>query len=514
MDRLIIFDTTLRDGEQSPGAAMTREEKLRIAKQLERLRVDVIEAGFAASSNGDFEAIRSIAAAVRECTVCSLARANERDICRAAEALANARSKRIHTFIATSPLHMEKKLRMSPDQVFEQARQAVRLARRFTDDVEFSTEDGSRSELDFLCRVIEAAITEGATTINIPDTVGYAVPEQYGRLLRELRERVPNSDRAVWSVHCHNDLGMAVANSLAGVLNGVRQIECTINGLGERAGNTSLEEVVMAVKTRQDVFGLEVGVDTTQIVASSKLVSNITGFPVQPNKAVVGANAFAHASGIHQDGVLKARQTYEIMRAEDVGWTTNRIVLGKLSGRTAFRQRVQELGIPIESEEELVAAFASFKDLADRKAEIFDEDIQALFSDEAVVPHNEYFRLVSLSQGSTTGERPHARVVFRVGAEEIDARSDGNGPVDATLKAIESKVGSGCELLLYSVNAITTGTEAQGEVTVRLARAGRIVNGIGSDPDIIAASAKAYINALNKLYTTAERINPQISLAP
>ncbi|HEY4038648.1 MAG TPA: 2-isopropylmalate synthase, partial [Burkholderiaceae bacterium] len=298
MDRLIIFDTTLRDGEQSPGAAMTREEKLRIAKQLERLRVDVIEAGFAASSNGDFEAIRAIAAAVRESTVCSLARANERDISRAAEALANARSKRIHTFIATSPLHMEKKLRMTPDEVFEQARLAVRLARRFTDDVEFSAEDASRSELDFLCRVIEAATSEGATTINIPDTVGYAVPEQYGQLLRTLRERVPNSDRATWSVHCHNDLGMAVANSLAGVLNGVRQIECTINGLGERAGNTSLEEVVMAVKTRRDVFGLEVGIDTTQIVASSKLVSNITGFPVQPNKAVVGANAFAHASGI------------------------------------------------------------------------------------------------------------------------------------------------------------------------------------------------------------------------
>jgi 2-isopropylmalate synthase len=514
MDRLIIFDTTLRDGEQSPGAAMTREEKLRIAKQLERLRVDVIEAGFAASSNGDFEAIRSIAAAVRESTVCSLARANERDIGRAAEALANAKSRRIHTFIATSALHMEKKLRMSAEQVLEQARQAVRLARRYTDDVEFSAEDGSRSELDFLCRVIEAAIAEGATTINIPDTVGYAVPEQYGQLLRMLRERVPNSGRAVWSVHCHNDLGMAVANSLAGVLNGVRQVECTINGLGERAGNTSLEEVVMAVKTRRDVFGLEVGIDTTQIVASSKLVSNITGFPVQPNKAVVGANAFAHASGIHQDGVLKARQTYEIMNAEDVGWTTNRIVLGKLSGRTAFRQRVHELGIPIETEEELAAAFARFKELADRKAEIFDEDIQALFSDEAVAPHNEYFRLISLSQRSQTGVRPHARVVFRMGTEEFDAQSEGDGPVDASLKAIESRVNSGSELLLYSVNAITTGTEAQGEVTVRLARAGRIVNGTGSDPDIIAASVKAYINALNKLYTTAERLNPQISLAP
>jgi len=325
---------------------------------------------------------------------------------------------------------------------------------------------------------------------------------------------VPNSDRAIWSVHCHNDLGMAVANSLAGVLNGVRQIECTINGLGERAGNTSLEEVVMALKTRRDVFGVDVGIDTTQIVPSSKLVSNITGFPVQPNKAVVGANAFAHASGIHQDGVLKARQTYEIMRAEDVGWTTNRIVLGKLSGRNAFRQRVQELGVPIESEEELVAAFARFKDLADRKAEIFDEDIQALFSDEAVVPHHEHFRLISLSQRSETGQRPHARIVFRVGDEQVQAQSDGDGPVDASLKAIESHVNSGSELLLYSVNAITTGTEAQGEVTVRLARAGRIVNGIGADPDIIAASAKAYINALNKLYTTTERLNPQTSMTP
>src|SRR3989442_1560251 len=363
MDRLIIFDTTLRDGEQSPGASMTREEKLRIAKQLERLRVDVIEAGFAAASNGDFEAIRSIAAAVRESTVCSLARANDRDIGSAAEALANARSKRIHTFIATSPLHMEKKLRMSPEQVLEQARQAVRLARRYTDDVEFSAEDGSRSEPDFLCRVIEVAIAEGATTINIPDTVGYAVPEQYGKLLRTLRERVPNSDRAVWSVHCHNDLGMAVANSLAGVLHGVRQIECTINGLGERAGNTSLEEVVMALKTRRDFFGLEVGIDTTQIVPTSKLVANITGLPVQPNKAVVGANAFAHASGIHQDGVLKARQTYEMMNAEDVGWTTNRIVLGKLSGRNAFKHRLKELGIEPESDQAIQVAFQKFEDL-------------------------------------------------------------------------------------------------------------------------------------------------------
>jgi 2-isopropylmalate synthase len=513
MDRLIIFDTTLRDGEQSPGASMTRDEKLRIAKQLERLRVDVIEAGFAAASNGDFDAIKAIASVVKDSTVCSLSRANDKDIARAAEALAPAASKRIHTFIATSALHMEKKLRMSPEQVFEQARLAVRFARKFTDDIEFSAEDGSRSDLDFLCRVIEAVIAEGATTINIPDTVGYAVPEQYGQLLRSLRGRVPNAHRAVWSVHCHNDLGMAVANSLAGVMNGVRQIECTINGLGERAGNTALEEVVMALRTRRDVFGVDTRIDTTQIVATSRLVSNITGFPVQPNKAVVGANAFAHASGIHQDGVLKARNTYEIMRAEDVGWSANRIVLGKLSGRNAFKQRVQELGIPVQSENELQAAFVRFKELADRKAEIFDEDIQALFSDEEIGHNKEHFRLVSMAQRSQTGGRPSAEVVFAVGGAEQQASSEGNGPVDAVFKAIESKVASGAELQLYSVNAITTGTESQGEVTVRLARGGRIVNGVGADPDIVAASAKAYISALNKLHSTAERLNPQTSEA-
>ncbi|HKO67812.1 MAG TPA: 2-isopropylmalate synthase, partial [Burkholderiaceae bacterium] len=415
-DRLIIFDTTLRDGEQSPGASMTREEKLRIAKQLERLRVDVIEAGFAASSNGDFEAVKSIANTIKNSTVCSLARANDRDISRAAEALEGAKLKRIHTFIATSALHMEKKLRMSPEQVYEQAKLSVRFARQFTDDVEFSPEDGYRSDPDFLCRVLEAAIAEGATTINIPDTVGYAVPELYGQFLRMLRERVPNSDKAIWSVHCHNDLGMAVANSLAGVMiGGARQVECTINGLGERAGNCSLEEVVMAVRTRRDFFHLDIGVDTTQIVPASKLVAGITGFAVQPNKAVVGANAFAHASGIHQDGVLKARDTYEIMRAEDVGWAANKIVLGKLSGRNAFKQRVNELSIPLESEADLNAAFAAFKELADRKSEIFDEDIQALFSDEAVTPHDEHFKLISMMQKSETGARPHAKIVFSIG---------------------------------------------------------------------------------------------------
>jgi 2-isopropylmalate synthase len=510
-DKLIIFDTTLRDGEQSPGASMTREEKLRIARQLERLRVDVIEAGFAASSNGDFEAVRAIADVVKDSTVCSLARANDRDISRAAEALRGAARARIHTFIATSDLHMEKKLRMTREQVHEQAVLAVRFARNLCGDVEFSPEDGYRSDPDFLCRVLEAVIREGATTVNIPDTVGYAIPELYGSFIADLRARVPNSDKAVWSVHCHNDLGMAVANSLAGVkVGGARQVECTINGLGERAGNCALEEVVMAVRTRRDHYGLEVGIDATQIVPASRLVAQTTGFVVQPNKAVVGANAFAHASGIHQDGVLKARDTYEIMRAEDVGWAANRIVLGKLSGRNAFKQRLQELGVYPESEAELNAAFARFKDLADRKSEIFDEDIIALVGDESVTAEQEHYRLLSLSQRSETGERPHASVTFAAGPSEFHVQSDGNGPVDASLKAIESQVRSGAELLLYSVNAITSGsTESQGEVTVRLQRAGRVVNGVGSDPDIVVASAKAYLAALNKLHSTAERVAAQ-----
>ncbi len=511
-DKLIIFDTTLRDGEQSPGASMTKEEKLRIARQLERLRVDVIEAGFAASSNGDFEAVKAIADVVRDSTVCSLARANDRDIARAAEALENAPSRRIHTFIATSALHMDKKLRMSPEQVYEQARLSVRFARRFTDDVEFSPEDGSRSDPDFLCRVIEAVIDEGATTINIADTVGYGIPELYGKLIRDLRERVPNSDKAVWSVHCHNDLGMAVANSLAGVMAGARQVECTINGLGERAGNTSLEEVVMAVKTRRDYFGLEVGIDTTQIVPTSRLVSGITGFPVQPNKAVVGANAFAHASGIHQDGVLKQRDTYEIMRAEDVGWAANRIVLGKLSGRTAFRQRLRELGIELDSEAEVNAAFQRFKDLADRKAEIFDEDLHALVSEPLTGRRpDERVALVAMSQSSAIGEQPRAHVVLSIDGKEASAESTGNGPVDATLRAVESLVQSGAEMTLYSVNAISGGTEAQGEVTVRLQKAGRVVNGVGADPDIVVASAKAYVNAVNRLQSPVERLDPQLA---
>jgi 2-isopropylmalate synthase len=376
--------------------------------------------------------------------------------------------------------------------------------------VEFSPEDGYRSDMDFLCRILEAVIAEGATTINVPDTVGYAVPELYGIFIRTLRERIPNSDKAIWSVHCHNDLGMAVANSLAGVqIGGARQVECTINGLGERAGNCSLEEIVMAVKTRKDYFGLELGIDTKHILASSRMVSQTTGFVVQPNKAVVGANAFAHASGIHQDGVLKARDTYEIMRAEDVGWGSNKIVLGKLSGRNAFKQRLQDLGVELDSEAETNAAFGRFKELADRKSEIFDEDILALVSEESISHDNDVFSFVKLSQHSETGEMPFASIVITDKGKEIACEAHGNGPVDASLKAIEKHVKSGAEMVLYSVNAISGSTESQGEVTVRLQNNGRIVNGVGADPDIVVASAKAYLSALNKLQSKAERVAAQ-----
>jgi 2-isopropylmalate synthase len=508
--QLIIFDTTLRDGEQSPGASMTHEEKLRIARQLERMRVDVIEAGFAAASPGDFEAIKAIAGTIKDSTVCSLARANENDIRKAGEAIRPAQRRRIHTFIATSPIHMEKKLRMTPDQVVDAAVRAIGFAREYTDDVEFSAEDAVRSDIDFLCRIFDAVIAAGATTINVPDTVGYSVPSVWGERMRTLISRVTDADKVIWSTHCHNDLGMAVANSLAAVQAGARQVECTINGLGERAGNASLEEVVMAVKTRGDLFAVETRIDTTQIVPASRLVSQITGYPVQPNKAIVGANAFAHESGIHQDGVLKHRETYEIMRAQDVGWAQNKLVLGKHSGRNAFKNRLQELGISVNSEEAINAAFSRFKELADKKHEIFDEDLQALMSEDVVTPAHEHFKLVSFKFHSETGETPHAELTLSVGGAEKQAQADGGGPVDAALKAIESVVKSGSELLLYSVNAITTGTDAQGEVTVRLARGGRIVNGQGADTDIIVASAKAYLNALNKLYQDTERLNPQL----
>ncbi len=508
--KLIIFDTTLRDGEQSPGASMTKDEKVRIAKALEKMRVDVIEAGFPVASPGDFEAVRAVAKVVQDSTVCALARALDKDIDRAGEALKGANSGRIHTFIATSPIHMQMKLRMTPDQVVEQAVKAVKRARQHTDNVEFSPEDAGRSELDFLCRVLEAVINAGATTINIPDTVGYNLPHQFGELVKQLIERVPNSDKAVFSVHCHNDLGLAVANSLAAVLNGARQVECTINGLGERAGNAALEEIVMAVRTRQDLFSCDTTLDATQIVTCSRLVSGITGFPVQPNKAIVGVNAFAHESGIHQDGVLKSRETYEIMRAQDVGWSDNRMVLGKHSGRNAFRTRLLELSINFATEDELNAAFARFKELADKKHEIFDEDLQALVSEASTEADNEHIKLVALKVCSETGEIPLSKVTLWVDGEERQAESEGSGPVDASYQAIEAIANSGTKLQLYSVNNITSGTDAQGEVTVRLEKGGRIVNGQGADVDIVIASAKAYINALNKLLTAAERAHPQL----
>lgn len=509
-DKLIIFDTTLRDGEQSPGASMTRDEKVRIAKALERMRVDVIEAGFPVASLGDFESVQAVAEAVKDSRVCALARALDKDIDRAGEALRGANAARIHTFIATSPIHMEMKLRMSPDQVMEQAVKAVKRARQYVDDVEFSPEDAGRSEVDFLCRVIEAVINAGARTVNIPDTVGYNLPHQFGSLIRTLRERVPNADKAVFSVHCHNDLGLAVANSLSGVLNGARQVECTINGLGERAGNAALEEIVMAVHTRQDIFSCKTDIDTTQIVPCSRLVSGITGFAVQPNKAIVGANAFAHESGIHQDGVLKSRETYEIMHAQDVGWAANRMVLGKHSGRNAFRTRLQEIGITLGSDEDVNAGFARFKELADKKHEIYDDDLQALVTDANLAAENERIKLIYLKASSETGEMPDADVTLWIDGEEKKATAKGDGPVDAVFKAIELLVASGTQLTLYSVNAITSGTDSQGEVTVRVEKGGRIVNGQGADTDIVIASAKAYINGLNKIIAPEQRAHPQL----
>lgn len=509
-NKLIIFDTTLRDGEQSPGASMTKEEKLRIARQLEKLGVDVIEAGFAAASLGDADAIHSIAKVIEGSTICSLARASEKDVRAAGEAIKPAKRGRIHTFIATSPIHMQHKLRMSEDQVVERAVQAVKWALEYTDDVEFSAEDAVRSEMPFLIRIFDEVIQAGAKTLNVPDTVGYSVPVLWGERFKELIARVPNSGKVIWSTHCHNDLGMASANSLAAVMNGARQVECTINGLGERAGNASLEEVVMAVKTRRDIFTCDTRIDTTQIVPTSKLVSSITGYPVQPNKAIVGANAFAHESGIHQDGVLKHRETYEIMRAEDVGWGANKMVMGKHSGRAAFRARLQELGIVLESEEAVNDAFARFKDLADKKHEIFDEDLQTLVSEGEAKQVCEHFALVAMRAHSETGVLPKAQVSLSVGGQTQQAEAQGGGPVDATFKAIEQVVQSGTELLLYSVNNITSGTDAQGEVTVRLSKKGRIVNGQGADTDIVVASAKAYLNALNKLHSNEERAHPQV----
>ena len=509
-EKLIIFDTTLRDGEQSPGASMTSDEKLRIAKALEKLKVDVIEAGFAVSSPGDFASVKSIAETIKDSTVCSLSRAIIADIESSAEALSGAYSGRIHTFIATSPIHMKYKLQMNPEQVLEQAVKAVRCARNLINDVEFSLEDASRSEFDFMCRIIEGVIDAGATTINIPDTVGYGFPQEYGDIIGRLIRNIPNSDKAIFSVHCHNDLGLAVSNSLAAVMQGARQVECTINGLGERAGNAALEEVVMAVKTRKDIFPVETCIETTQIAATSRLVSSITGFPVQPNKSIVGANAFAHESGIHQDGVLKFRETYEIMSAQDIGLQTNKIVLGKLSGRAAFVARLEELGTHFKNKDALNQAFLRFKDLADKKREIYDEDLQALVSDTQLDESNgDLITLESLEVLSKTGQPPFASLTLMHKGELYDSSSGGDGPVDAAFKAIEKLAKSDTQLKLYSVNAITAGTDSLGEVTVRLEKGGRIVNGQGADTDIIVASVKAYLHALN-LIQNPDRLHPQL----
>ena len=508
-EKLVIFDTTLRDGEQSPGASMTRDEKLRVAKVLEKLRVDVIEAGFAVASQGDFDSVKLVADNIVDSRVCSLARAMEADIRRAGEAVSGANAGRIHTFIATSPIHMKYKLQMEPEQVLEHAVSAVKLARSLVNDVEFSLEDASRTEFDFMCRITEAAIHAGAGTINIPDTVGYGEPGEFADIVGRLMAAVPNADKAIFSVHCHNDLGLAVANSLAAVQAGARQVECTINGLGERAGNASLEEIVMAVRTRSDRFPVETTLNTEHIVAASRLVSSITGFPVQPNKAIVGVNAFAHESGIHQDGVLKHRETYEIMRAQDVGWTDNKLVLGKHSGRAAVRARYDELGVIFPTKEAFQVVFEAFKTLADKKHQIFDEDLQSLVSNTISDVSIQRYRLGDLEVTTKSGTSPTATLTVFDGDESHEVTAQGDGAVDAALKAIENVVNTGATVALYSVNAITQGTESQGEVTVRLEKEGRIVNGVGADTDIVIASAKAYIDAAN-LLASQQSAHPQL----
>ncbi len=508
-EKLVIFDTTLRDGEQSPGASMTKDEKLRIATVLEKMNVDVIEAGFAVSSQGDFDAVKLIADTVRDSRICSLSRAMTGDIERAGEALRGASAGRIHTFIATSPIHMKYKLQMEPEDVLAQAIGAVKTARDLIDDVEFSLEDASRTDFDFMCRVTEAVIAAGARTINLPDTVGYSAPGEYGSMIKRLMNSVPNADKAIFSVHCHNDLGLAVANSLSAVQSGARQVECTINGLGERAGNASLEELVMAIRTRQDLYPVETMIDPSHIVPISRLVSSITGFPVQPNKAIVGANAFAHESGIHQDGILKMRETYEIMKAEDVGWSTNKLSLGKLSGRAALAARLEDLGITFDSKEDFNQAFRRFKDLADKKREIFDEYLHALVSDVQMGTEDEALTLVELEVLSKSGQLPHAKLTIRYQDQNHEAEASGDGAVDAIFNAIEKLIKSGTELQLYSVNAVTQGTDSQGGVTVRLEKDGRIINGQGADTDILVASAKAYLHALT-LMRNPGRLHPQL----
>jgi 2-isopropylmalate synthase len=502
-DKVLIFDTTLRDGEQSPGCSMNLEEKLRIAETLQTLGVDIIEAGFAIASNGDFESIKKISDTLDGPIICSLSRAAHKDIDRSAEALRYAKRKRIHTFLATSPLHMKYKLQMEPDDVLNMVIDSVSYARNKVEDVEWSPEDGSRTEHDFLCRCVEAAITAGATTINIPDTVGYAIPEEFGSLIKMIKNRVPNIDKAIISVHCHNDLGLAVANSLESLKEGARQIECTINGIGERAGNTSLEEVVMAIKTRKDLLPYSTNINTEVITRSSRLLSAITGFSVQPNKAIVGANAFAHESGIHQDGMLKHAGTYEIMTPESVGLNKSTLVMGKHSGRHAFKAKLNELGYEV-SDNQLNDAFHRFKDLSDKKKDMFDDDIIALVDDE-ISDSGDFVKLNSLSLTCGSSGPAVAKLSLTIFDTVEEIEINGDGPVDAVFKGISSLVEGSYNLQLFAVNAVTEGTDAQAEVTVRLMEDGRTVNAQAADTDTMVAAARAYISALNKLIVKREK---------
>ncbi len=492
-----IFDTTLRDGEQSPGASMNVGEKLQLAAQLARLGVDIIEAGFAIASPGDFEAIRAIGAEVEGPVICSLARAKEQDIKRAWEAVRDAPRKRIHTFHSTSDIHLKYQFRIDRDEALRRSVQMTQLAKSLVDDVEFSPMDATRTDIGYLCEVIEAVIEAGALTVNIPDTVGYSIPHEFGEMIKAIRTRVKNIDRAVISVHCHNDLGLASSNSLSAVLNGAGQIECTVNGIGERAGNCSMEEVVMALRTRRDIFNADTNINTKEIIRSSRLVTKITGMSVQPNKAIVGANAFAHESGIHQDGLLKEKSTYEIIRPETIGLHRTKFVLGKHSGRHAFRTRLRELGYEL-NDDEINSAFERFKRLADQKKDIYDEDIEAVVSEElSRVP--ETYSLIDMHISSGFHERPTAVVKLRIGEETAEKTEYGDGPVDAVFRAITSITGTRSRLLKYEVKAITGGTDALGEVVCSIEEDGKSVSGNGADTDIIIASAKAYINALNKL---------------
>lgn len=506
-NRVVIFDTTLRDGEQSPGAAMSLEEKLRIAEMLEQLGVDVIEAGFPVSSNGDFEAVNEIAKLLKRTVVCGLARAGAKDIDRAAEAIRPARRGRIHTFISTSPVHMKHKLQMEPHQVLDAVAASLSLARRHTDDVEWSAEDATRTERDFLARCVETAIKCGATTINIPDTVGYTTPQEYGALIQWLIETVPGAHKARFSTHCHNDLGLAVANSLAGVIAGARQIECTINGIGERAGNAALEEIVMALKVRADVMPFETGIETPLIARASKMVAGATGFPVQYNKAIVGKNAFAHESGIHQDGMLKNTQTYEIMTPESVGVATSSLILGKLSGRHAFREKLAALGYDL-GPNALEDAFKRFKDLADKKKHVFDEDIAALV-DDYMSAGGDRIQLVGLRIAAGMSGPQTADLTLSIDGETRYITASGDGPVDATFNAIKALVPHEAKLVLYQVHAVTEGADAQAEVSVRLEENGKTVTGRGADTDTLVASARAYVHALNKLMVKRTKALPE-----